>query len=101
MREEPRKIGKEARRRRVVMVAYANAQMLDVTGPLEVFAAATRALEDEGGADPGYSVEIAAVEKGPLRMSSGLSLVAQRALQRVRGPIDILMVAGGRVLARH
>ena len=42
------------------MLAYPDAQLLDVTGPLEVFAIATRLLAERGRADPGYSVEVVA-----------------------------------------
>lgn len=77
------------------MVAYPNAAVLDVTGPLEVFAAASDALRDAGARDAGYTVEIAAPHKGPVAMSSTLQIVADRALRHTRGPFDTLIVAGG------
>ncbi len=82
--------------RRVVLVAYPDAQVLDITGPLEVFANANRRLDalDERRA-PRYSIEIVAREAGPLRTTSGIELVADRTLRDVRGPIDSLLVAGG------
>ncbi|MFI5317703.1 MAG: DJ-1/PfpI family protein, partial [Myxococcota bacterium] len=79
-----------------MLVAYPDAQVLDVTGPLEVFANANRrldALSDRRA--PRYTIEIAAREAGPLRTMSGIQLVADRALRDVRGPIDTLLVAGG------
>jgi transcriptional regulator GlxA family with amidase domain len=80
---------------KVVMLAYADAQVLDVTGPLEVFARTSRWLCDHGGhAVPPYSVEITAPEAGPVRMSSGLELVAHRAWRDV-DDADTLLVAGG------
>jgi transcriptional regulator GlxA family with amidase domain len=83
--------------RRIVMLAYPDAQMLDVTGPLEIFAAATRRLEADGRSPelPAYSTEIVAPESGPVRMSSGIEIVAARSIRALRGPIDTLMVAGG------
>jgi len=80
------------------MLAYPDAQMIDVMGPLEVFASATKRMAGVAGAaeaPPAYSVEIVAGEAGPVRMSSGLELVASRALRGVRGEIDTLVIAGG------
>jgi transcriptional regulator GlxA family with amidase domain len=82
-------------RRRIVMLAYPDAQILDVTGPLEVFAVATRLLSAQDRRDPGYTVELVAATAGPVRMSSGLEVVASRAARDVRGPVDTLFVAGG------
>jgi transcriptional regulator GlxA family with amidase domain len=82
----------------VAMVAFADAQMLDVVGPLEVFSRASRLATDEGrrAGPPPYRVEILARAAGPVVMSSTLAIVAARAYGRVRGGIDTLMVAGGR-----
>jgi transcriptional regulator GlxA family with amidase domain len=77
------------------MLAFRDAQILDITGPLEVFAIATRLLEARASRDPGYSVELVAASAGPVRMSSGLELVAPRALRDLRGPVDTLFVPGG------
>lgn len=78
------------------MLAYPDVQILDVTGPLEVFARAGRWLEEKRGARPApYAVEIVAKRGGMLRCSSGLRLGVDRTLGAVRGPIDTLLVAGG------
>jgi transcriptional regulator GlxA family with amidase domain len=78
------------------MVAFPGAQILDVTGPLEVFSSAARLLTARRGlAIPAYRVAILATRAGSVRCSSGLELVAERALRTVRGPIDTLLVAGG------
>jgi transcriptional regulator GlxA family with amidase domain len=82
------------------MLAYPNAQILDVTGPLEVFAIATRLLGERESRDPGYRVELVAPEAGPVRMSSGLELVAPRGIGEVRGAVDTLFVAGGEGVRR-
>ena len=83
--------------RRVVMVAYPDVQIIDVVGPLEVFANANRRLDGtrEDRRAPRYSVEIVAAQAGPLRTMSGIQIVADRAFRDVRGPIDTLLVAGG------
>lgn len=82
--------------RRVVMVAYPAVQVLDVTGPLEVFARTARWLHDERHRQGStYTVEVVATRRGLVQTSSGLRLVADRALADVRGSIDTLFVAGG------
>ena len=77
--------------RRVVAVAFPDMQMLDVTGPLEVFSMATRLLDQAG---TGYRTEIVATAGGTVEASSGIELVAA-SLDKGRGAIDTLMVAGG------
>ena len=78
------------------MVVYPGVQVLDVTGPLEVFANANRRLDQLGDRRaPRYELEIVARQAGRVRTTSGIELVAQRALRELRGPIDTLLVAGG------
>src|SRR5271166_1978706 len=84
------------RTRRIVMLAFPDAQIIDIAGPLEVFGRAARLLIDERGwRVPAYTVEIAAATAGPFATSSGIRLIADRSIARVRGPIDTLLVAGG------
>ena len=79
------------------MLAFHDAQIIDITGPLEVFGRAARLLsEDRGWRVPAYTVEIVAAKAGPFATSSGIRLIADRSIARVRGPIDTLLVAGGR-----
>jgi transcriptional regulator GlxA family with amidase domain len=73
----------------VVIVTFADAQVLDVTGPAEVFSVATRL-----GAEPAYEVVVASPAGGPVRTTSGIELSA-RTLGSVRGQVDTLVVAGG------
>src|ERR1700681_2978694 len=80
---------------RVVFFAYPGVQALDVSGPLEIFARATRLLRDEGRAHPGYSVCVAALEPGPITASSGFRFLPDRTLSELDGPIDTLLVVGG------
>ncbi|HEY1690774.1 MAG TPA: GlxA family transcriptional regulator [Polyangiaceae bacterium] len=83
--------------KRIAMLAYPDVQILDVTGPLEVFARASRYLQEHHGArDEAYVVEILGLERGPFRTSSGMHLHAERAFHEVRRGIDTLLVAGGR-----
>ena len=75
---------------RVVIVTFDSAQILDVTGPLEVFSSATRFV-------PGarYRTELVSVGGGPVLSTSGMEFTTT-ALADVAGPVDTLMVAGGR-----
>jgi transcriptional regulator GlxA family with amidase domain len=76
--------------RRVVIVAFPRVQTLDVHGPAEVFTTASQLSGREG-----YAVEVVASRAGPLPTSS-VALYPDRTLDRCRGPIDTLLVAGGR-----
>ncbi len=73
-------------KRRVVFVAYDGASTLDLIGPWEVFAMA--------GPDD-YSLTIATLGGGWFQSDSGARMEAHSALERVRGPIDTLLVVGG------
>jgi transcriptional regulator GlxA family with amidase domain len=75
--------------RRVVLLAFPDVQILDVTGPSEVFAIADRICS---GA---YSIELVAPDAGELQSSGSLRLVADRDIEHCTGPIDTLLVAGG------
>src|SRR5271156_935365 len=91
------RISQRSRTRRIVMVAFPDAQIIDITGPLEVFGRAARLLtEERGWRVPAYSVEIAAAKAGALTTSSGIRVIAERSIAQVRGSIDTLLVAGGR-----
>jgi transcriptional regulator GlxA family with amidase domain len=81
--------------RSVAIVAFPGVQSLDVTGPLEVFASASRLLAHTRDIDDAYQVEVLGPEPGSLSTSSGLELVARGALGRRRRRIDTLVIAGG------
>lgn len=84
-----------ARPHRVVMLGFPQAQVLDVTGPLEVFARTARWLvEHRGARSPPYVTEFVAARAGPVAMSNGLELIATRGYADVRDA-DTLLVAGG------
>jgi transcriptional regulator GlxA family with amidase domain len=84
---------------RIALLAFDDAQVLDVTGPLEVFGRASRWLKEERGAtNDRYTLELISAHGPTLRSSSGLRLVADSVLPR-RGPggtFDTLLIAGGR-----
>ena len=79
----------------VVMLGYDDAQILDITGPLEVFSRSARWLRDKGlCSELAYRVELVAAKAGPLRTSSGICLIAERSYADVKRA-DTLLVAGG------
>jgi transcriptional regulator GlxA family with amidase domain len=78
------------------MLAYPDVQILDVVGPLEVFARTSRWLRDHAGQKrEAYSVEIVGIERGAFLASSGLRLFADHAFAEVGRGVDTLLVAGG------
>ena len=78
--------------RRVWIVAFPDAQLLDVTGPWEVFAMANRVGAPRA---PRYAVSVVAPAAGAVATSGGLALVAHRSLAQATGAVDTLIVAGG------
>jgi len=82
--------------RRITMLAFPDVQILDVTGPLEVFAMANRGMAEAGlGHLPRYAIELVAAEAGPIRSSGGLTLVAEHAMAGRRDGIDTMLLPGG------
>jgi transcriptional regulator GlxA family with amidase domain len=83
--------------RRIAILVYDGVQSLDVTGPLEVFAAAAMHLR-EATAHPAYRVEIVAGSPGIVTTGSGLRLYVEHRYRDLRG-MDTLIVAGGEARA--
>lgn len=82
--------------RRMILAGFPGAQVLDITGPAEVFSTANRLMSDRNPGSPcPYSIELVASREGPFETSSGLQLVAERAVRSLRGAIDTLLVVGG------
>lgn len=80
--------------RRVLMLGFEDAQILDVTGPFQIFAAAqTKA----GG--PAYAIALVAPEAGPFRTHCGLELVAASGIDQwddaALREVDTFIVSGG------
>lgn len=84
--------------RRIVMVGFPDAQLLDIAGPLEVFASTSRLLAFAGADnnEPAYDSVLAAPRPGPLATSGPLAVMANTTVAEVDGAIDTLIVAGGR-----
>jgi transcriptional regulator GlxA family with amidase domain len=76
----------------IEIVAFPDVQLLDVAGPLQVFASANDWCR-QSGMTPAYVIRVVARET-PIVSSAGLALLADR-FSRVDKPIDTLIVAGG------
>ena len=76
-------------------IIYPDFQILDATGPLEVFAIASRIL----GGDPAYKVVTAARQRGPVESSSGMTLIAQTGWDELGADLDTVIFIGGRGVA--
>jgi len=75
--------------RHIVLVAFHGAQVLDVTGPAAVFAAANDELPA-----PAYKLSIASPGGGTIMTSSHVG-IATEPLAAIEGPLDTLLIAGG------
>ncbi|MFH8369581.1 GlxA family transcriptional regulator [Streptomyces sp. NPDC018031] len=76
--------------RRVVIAVFPDVDLLDVTGPAEVFALANR----ETGGRSGYRVQLAGRTPGVVTTSAGVRLVTDLAFAEVDGVLDTLLVPG-------
>lgn len=76
--------------RAIEIVAFPGANLLDVTGPLQVFASANDAMP---GPPPAYDIDLVA-RASPVVTSSGIALLAQP-LPDLAKPVDTLIIAGG------
>ena len=75
--------------RRIVIVTSPGAQILDVTGPLEVFSTASRFVPSVK-----YRTQVVSSRGGTVVASCGLEF-ATTAIASVRYPVDTVVVAGG------
>lgn len=75
---------------RIAILAFPRVQLLDVAGPADVFAEASRQL----GKPRAYQVQVIGTEEGMLKTSSGLRLAVDATVATHRGSIDTLLVAG-------
>src|SRR5688572_28861310 len=78
--------------RRILIAVFDGVGMLDVTGPAEVFAAASQLA---GRRAKGYRVSLVAEQVGPIRTSTGIQLIADESWATLEGPVDTVIVPGG------
>ncbi|MEC3915780.1 GlxA family transcriptional regulator [Nocardia sp. CDC160] len=74
----------------VLIVVFDGFQLTDLAGPADVFSGAAVL-----GATPGYRVELAAAQAGPVRSSCGIEVTASHGLDSWDEPVDTLLVVGG------
>ncbi|HST29607.1 MAG TPA: GlxA family transcriptional regulator [Chthoniobacterales bacterium] len=89
--------------RRVVFVAGPGTEILDLVGPLQVFARASDMYcREHPGAHPIYSIEVVStVSNRSLIANCGLRFAAHKTFRQVRGKIDTLLVAGGDAIEQN
>ncbi|MGH8264257.1 MAG: GlxA family transcriptional regulator [Steroidobacteraceae bacterium] len=95
MSRKPRLSKTDRRPHRVAMVGFDDAQILDITGPLEVFSRTSRWLVDQGLRHaPCYEIRLLGERRGSIRTSGGIRLEVNGGYSEA-GRIDTLLVAGG------
>ncbi|MFE9369054.1 GlxA family transcriptional regulator [Streptomyces sp. NPDC006711] len=75
---------------RVVIAVFPDVDLLDVTGPAEVFALANRVTSGRAG----YEVRLAGPDGGEVRTSAGVRLVADLSFAETGARVDTLLVPG-------
>ena len=95
--------GNSATNRRIVFVAGPGTEILDLVGPLQVFARASDMhCREHPGARPIYSIEIVSVSEGrSLTANCGLQFAAHKTFRQTSGKIDTLLVAGGDAIEQN
>src|SRR5882724_8375607 len=89
--------------RRIVFVTAPGTEILDLVGPLQVFARASDMYcREHPGARPIYSIEVVSVSSNrSLTANCGLRFAADKTFREPRGKIDTLLVAGGDAIERN
>ncbi len=84
-------------------MAAPGVEILDLVGPLQVFARASEMhTRAHPGSPPIYSVEVATISSSrSLVANCGLRITAHRTFREVRGKIDTLLVAGGNAIEQN
>ncbi len=80
----------------IAIVAFPGAEVLDITGPYEVFTFANLGLQKEGIIqDAVYSVKVFAEQAGPVTTLSGLQIIADQSYNQIDDIYDTLLIPGG------
>lgn len=75
---------------KIAVLAFPKVQMLDLVGPIDVFAEAARQLGDPTT----YTFEIVSAVEGPLLASNGMRITPDATLRTSSPDIDTLLIAG-------
>jgi len=88
--------------RRIVFVAGPGTEILDLVGPLQVFARASDIYRQNNSGAPIYSIEVVSISPGrSLTANCGLRFHADKTFRQLRGKIDTLLVAGGDAIEQN
>jgi transcriptional regulator GlxA family with amidase domain len=79
---------------RIVIAVYPDVDLLDVTGPAEVFALANLEAVSRTGYEAGYQVRLAGPVAGAVRTSAGVRLLTDLTFDEVGDQVDTLLVPG-------
>ena len=82
---------------RVALVAFPGVQMLDVVGPMDVFAEANRQLSNPHA----YTLKIVAPIVETMTASSGMRFLPDASIHDADAEIDTLLVAGSRHISKY
>lgn len=82
--------------RNIAVVGFDGAEVLDIVGPLEVFAMADMLLKNQSdGVSPVYKLSVLARQEGIFTTFSGIKLVADASWRHFTDIPDTLFIAGG------
>ena len=84
---------KTAGTRTIALLGFDGVAALDITGPYEVFSLPTYLAQDK--TVPPYRIVLLADQPGPVRSSSGLSLIADASWRNFHDKVDTLLICGG------
>ncbi len=84
----------EAKVRPIGIVAFDGVEMIDLTGPMDVFALTSRMLQRVGVAKEPYPLRVFAKKPGPVTTYSGIQILADRAYGEFTDDIDTLLIPG-------
>lgn len=82
----------------IAIPIFDNAEILDFSGPYEVFTTADRVHRRRGGAEPLFRCLLVAREAGPVRSRGGMLVIPDTTLGAVEAA-DVLVVPGGEMSA--
>lgn len=86
----------QSKTRFIVMLGFPGAQVLDITGPMEIFKGANDVVARNRLSDiRPYQLTLATREGGLFETTSGIRLAADCDLTALAAPIDTLLVSGG------
>lgn len=81
--------------RSVAFVTFPGVDILDLSGPMDVFAFANTGLQRSGAfTEPAYQMDVLAAKPGPVMTFCGLQIIANKAYSEVHDGVDTLIVTG-------